>query len=98
MQIKKHHILCTELAEFFTMMERGDGMKLCVVGLGYICLPTAVMLANNGVKVQSPITSDKSADLSYVIKAAKSIVPYLKKGIWLSALSIVEIIDSTLFK
>ena len=33
--------------------------KLCVVGLGYIGLPTAVMFANNGIKVHGVDVSEK---------------------------------------
>ena len=109
-------------------------MKLCVIGLGYIGLPTAIMFAKHGVEVQgvdtnldivtklsdgkihieepglqemfdeaiesenlsfnivpnqadafiisvpTPINSDKTANVDYVIAATHSIVPYLKKG------------------
>jgi len=108
--------------------------KICVIGLGYIGLPTACMFANNQVKVvgvdinknvldhlqngqihivedglqefftsavhsgnlivqekpepadafiiavPTPILEDKKADMRYVESAAKSILPYLKKG------------------
>lgn len=108
--------------------------KLCVMGLGYIGLPTAVMFASHGVDVigvdinkavvdglnngvlhvdepnlyetfkqvlasgklraktspetadafiiavPTPFTPAKMCDLSYVISAAESIVPYLKQG------------------
>jgi UDP-N-acetyl-D-mannosaminuronic acid dehydrogenase len=109
--------------------------KICILGLGYIGLPTAAMFAthghtiigvdiqeeivnalNNGkititepyldimvqaavtsgnlkgkttpeeadvyiIAVPTPITEDKKADLSYVISATKSIVPYLREGV-----------------
>ncbi|WP_430145109.1 nucleotide sugar dehydrogenase [Paenibacillus rhizolycopersici] len=109
-------------------------LKLCVIGLGYIGLPTAVMFAKHGVTVHgvdinpnivaklaggqihieepglqemldeviesqhlsfgaspeqadafiisvpTPINSDKTANVDYVIDATHSIVPYLKKG------------------
>jgi UDP-N-acetyl-D-mannosaminuronic acid dehydrogenase len=109
-------------------------MKICVVGLGYIGLPTAAMFAasgnqvigvdrnpkivealnqgkitieekglddlvlqvvNNGtlrgslipeeadafiIAVPTPITIGKKSDMSYVISATESIVPYLKAG------------------
>lgn len=108
--------------------------KICIIGLGYIGLPTAAMFATHGHKiigvdineevvnalnqgkititepyldilvqaavtsgnltgkakpeeadafiiaVPTPITEDKKADMSCVISAAKSIVPYLRKG------------------
>lgn len=108
--------------------------RICIVGLGYIGLPTAAMFAAKGFKtigvdireeivealnkgkivinepgldylveeavasgnlvgrtrpeaaevfiiaVPTPITEDKKADMSYVVSAAKSIVPYLKCG------------------
>ncbi len=108
--------------------------KVCIVGLGYIGLPTASMFASHGyytigvdvnqevvdalnkgkiiieeplldelvkevvdknmlkgqvtpskadifiIAVPTPITKDKKADMSYVISATKSIVPYLRKG------------------
>ncbi|MFI8686189.1 nucleotide sugar dehydrogenase [Rossellomorea sp. NPDC077527] len=108
-------------------------MKLCVLGLGYIGLPTAVMFAQHGLEVlgvdinenvinnlknrtlhieepglrdrfnsvidsgrltvstvpteadvymiavPTPITKDKKADLSYVISATESIIPFLQK-------------------
>jgi UDP-N-acetyl-D-mannosaminuronic acid dehydrogenase len=108
--------------------------KLCVIGLGYIGLPTAVMFASHGldvigvdinkevvdglnngalhvdepniyetfkqaldsgklriktspeaadafiIAVPTPFTPTKMCDLSYVISAAESIVPHLKKG------------------
>jgi len=108
--------------------------KICIVGLGYIGLPTAAMFAthghkivgvdinrrvvdalNNGkitiyepyldimvqaavtsenlvgktvpeeadafiISVPTPITSEKTADLSFVKSAAEAIVPYLRKG------------------
>ncbi|AIM16245.1 UDP-N-acetyl-D-mannosamine dehydrogenase [Bacillus sp. X1(2014)] len=108
--------------------------KICVIGLGYIGLPTSVMFANNGLQVHgvdvnaaavqkiqnkqlhieengleerliaaidsgnltvsttpekadvfiiavpSPINPDKTADMTYVKAATKSIVPYLEKG------------------
>ena len=108
--------------------------KVCVIGLGYIGLPTASIIANAGyevvgvdinnsiveklnngyvlieepnineivkkvvsegklramltpetsdifiITVPTPITKDKKADMSYVIKAAESIVPLLQKG------------------
>lgn len=109
-------------------------MKLCVMGLGYIGLPTAVMFAKYGVEVHgvdvnpavvdtlqnkelhieesglkeamigvidkggltfstqpveadafiiavpTPIHTNKSANLDYVISAAQMIVPYVKHG------------------
>ncbi|NMM54268.1 nucleotide sugar dehydrogenase [Paenibacillus aquistagni] len=109
-------------------------MKLCVIGLGYIGLPTAIMFAKYNVdvygvdinsdiierlssghihieepglqemledalhakklsfgvlpveadafiiSVPTPINSDKSANLDYVIQATESILPYIKKG------------------
>lgn len=109
-------------------------MKLCVIGLGYIGLPTAAMFAASGHKVvgvdkseavltaleegrivieeqglgqlvndvvaqglligspvpveadvfliavPTPIQENKGADLSYVIAATESIVPFLRKG------------------
>jgi len=108
--------------------------KICVLGMGYIGLPTASTLASHGYKVlgvdvnrhvidtlrngeihiqepglktlvlaafhsgnleifekpqeadafiiavPTPITEDKRADMCYVISAAESIVPYLRKG------------------
>ena len=108
--------------------------KICVIGLGYIGLPTATVLAGSGhtvvgvdtneatvatinqgkihiaepqlaekvaamvqagrlratsvpeeadafvIAVPTPITAEKKADLSYVISAAKSIAPYLRRG------------------
>lgn len=108
--------------------------KICVLGLGYIGLPTAAMFAthghhiigvdvkeeivkalNNGqititepyldilvhaavtsgnltgktkpeeadvfiIAVPTPITEEKKADMTYVIEATKSIVPFLKEG------------------
>lgn len=108
--------------------------KICVVGLGYIGLPTAAMFATHGheiigvdtnenvvnalkegritisepyldimvqaavtsgnlrgeycpkeadvfiISVPTPITAQRNADMSHVISAAESIVPYLKKG------------------
>jgi UDP-N-acetyl-D-mannosaminuronic acid dehydrogenase len=108
--------------------------KICVLGLGYIGLPTAAMFASNGydivgvdvnknviealnegeiiieepyldvmvrevvasgklkaynkpqiadvyiIAVPTPINEDKTADMSYVISATKSIVPLVKKG------------------
>lgn len=108
--------------------------KICVIGLGYIGLPTAAMFAANGYKiigvdrkgnivnalnkgkitiaepyletlvqhavssgnlvgkqepeeadvfiiaVPTPVTPDKRADISFVINAANSIVPYLREG------------------
>lgn len=109
-------------------------MKICVIGLGYIGLPTASMFASGGcsvvgvdqnakivealnegdilieevglgdlvrrvvkegslhgslkpeeadvfiIAVPTPITSEKTADMSYVVSATSSIVPYLKAG------------------
>ncbi|NLY70267.1 MAG: nucleotide sugar dehydrogenase [Clostridiales bacterium] len=109
-------------------------MKICVIGLGYIGLPTASMFASAGcevvgvdknpkvidalnkgqivieekglaelvskvvkdkllrgslvpeeadvfiITVPTPITAQKKADMSYVISATESIVPYLRKG------------------
>ncbi|HEX9059618.1 MAG TPA: NAD(P)-binding domain-containing protein, partial [Clostridia bacterium] len=111
-----------------------DKKKICILGLGYIGLPTAAMFATHGhrivgvdikeevvnelnegritisepyldimvqaavtsgnlrgktapeeadvfiISVPTPITDDKKADMSYVISATKSIVPYLKEG------------------
>lgn len=111
-----------------------DRKKICVLGLGYIGLPTAAMFATHGHKVigvdvrkdvvealnkakiiidepyldilvqaavksenlvgstvpmeadvfiiavPTPITPEKTADMSYVVQAAKSIVPHVKKG------------------
>lgn len=108
--------------------------KICIVGLGYIGLPTAAMFASNGhhvvgvdvnrevvnalklgkiiieepylselveqavsngylqasiepckadvfiIAVPTPITEDKKADMTYVLNATESIVPYLEKG------------------
>jgi len=108
--------------------------KICVLGLGYIGLPTASILATNGfqvvgvdvdskivdvinkgqihinepglktvvyaavqsgnmhaqlmpeeadtfiIAVPTPIKSDNTADLTYVTKAAESILPFLRKG------------------
>ncbi|MGI6734552.1 MAG: nucleotide sugar dehydrogenase [Anaerovoracaceae bacterium] len=109
-------------------------MKICVIGLGYIGLPTAAMFASAGVSVvgvdrnpriiealnrgaiiieekglgdlvsrvvkegtlrgsltpeeadafiiavPTPITEDKKADMSYVVSATESIVPWLRPG------------------
>lgn len=109
-------------------------MKICVIGLGYIGLPTASMFADGGadvigvdrntriiealnrgeiiikekglgdlvhrvvkagnlkgsalpeeadvfiIAVPTPITQDKKADMSYVVSATDSIVPYLRSG------------------
>lgn len=109
-------------------------MKICIMGLGYIGLPTAAMFATHGQKivgvdinedvvktlndgrihidepyldilvqgavksgnliaktipeeadafiiaVPTPITSEKKADISYVVNATEAIVPYIKKG------------------
>lgn len=109
-------------------------MKLCVIGLGYIGLPTAIMFAKHDVDVHgvdnnydviekltsgrihieesglqemledaldarklsfgvtpveadafiisvpTPINSDKSANLYYVVQALESILPYIKEG------------------
>lgn len=109
-------------------------MKLCVIGLGYIGLPTAVMFAKHGVQVHgmdtnlevvkklssgrihieepglqellnnvleagmlnfgvtpeeadafiiavpTPINPNKTANLDYVQKAIRSVVPYIRKG------------------
>lgn len=109
-------------------------MKLCVIGLGYIGLPTAIMFAKHDIvvhgvdvnesvvkqlssgqihieepglqemldevilseklsfgtkpenadafiiSVPTPINSDKTANLEYVIQASNSIVPFIKKG------------------
>lgn len=108
--------------------------KICIIGLGYIGLPTAAMFATHGheivgvdingkvldalnkgeviiyepyldilvqaavssgnlvgktkpeeadafiITVPTPITPDKTADMSFVKTAAENIVPYLKKG------------------
>lgn len=109
-------------------------MKLCVIGLGYIGLPTAAMFASNGhhvvgvdvsdrivkainrgeaffsepglgdvvrwtvsegrlvaraapepadayiICVPTPVNADRTADLSFIEQAARSILPVLKKG------------------
>lgn len=109
-------------------------MKLCVIGLGYIGLPTAIMFAKHNIDVHgvdidlsvvnklssgrihieepglqemlnevsstkklsfgvlpkqadafiisvpTPINPDKSANLTFVKEAIKSIIPYIKKG------------------
>lgn len=109
-------------------------MKVCVIGLGYIGLPTAIMFALHGIDVHgvdinnniikslqignahikekgleekltsvieskkltvsttpekadvfivtvpTPLTETKKVDLSYVIKAAQSLIPVLEKG------------------
>ena len=111
-----------------------EKLKIYVIGLGYIGLPTAVMFATHGHKVvgvdvnetvvealndariiikepyldilvhgavnsgnlkaqtvpeeadvfiiavPTPIQSDKTADMSYVVEATKSITPYLQEG------------------
>ncbi len=111
-----------------------NSKKICVIGLGYIGLPTSAMFATHGCKVigvdvnkkvvdalnrgeitieepyldimvqtavrsgnliadtkpheadvfiisvPTPITEDKKADMSYVVAATESIVPYLRKG------------------
>lgn len=111
-----------------------NNKKICVIGLGYIGLPTSAMFATHGCKVigvdvnekvvdalnrgeitieepyldimvqaavrsgnliadtkpheanafiiavPTPITEEKRADMSYVIAAAETIVPYLRKG------------------
>lgn len=108
--------------------------KICVMGLGYIGLPTSAMFATHGCKVigvdvnekivnalnkgeitieepyldimvqaavrsgnliadtkpheadafiiavPTPVTKDKKADMSYVVAATETIVPYLRKG------------------
>jgi UDP-N-acetyl-D-mannosaminuronic acid dehydrogenase len=108
--------------------------RICIVGLGYIGLPTAAMFATHGhqiigvdvreevvdalnqgkititepyldimvqaavtsgnlkgstepaeadvfiIAVPTPITEDKKADMSYVISATRSIVPFLREG------------------
>lgn len=108
--------------------------KICIIGLGYIGLPTAVMFATHGhriagvdlndniismlnnarstikepyldilvqaavksgnlvarkvpeesdvfiIAVPTPVKPDKTADMSYVVAAAKTIVPYLRVG------------------
>ena len=108
--------------------------RVCVLGLGYIGLPTASVLATNGYEVlgvdvsqkvvdtvnqgaihieepglqtvvraatnsgnlraalqpeaadvfilavPTPLTADKRADMSYVVRAAESIVPHLQPG------------------
>lgn len=114
---------------------RRFGMKkICILGLGYIGLPTAAMFATHGhriigvdidssivkslnmgkirieepyldilvhaavtsgnlraserpeeadvfiIAVPTPLKPDKTADMSYVISAARSIVPFLKEG------------------
>lgn len=111
-----------------------DKKKICVLGLGYIGLPTAAMFATHGhqivgvdvkeeiinalnnakitinepyldimvqaavtsgnlvaqsipekadvfiIAVPTPITEDKKADMTFVVSAAQSIVPYLEEG------------------
>lgn len=106
--------------------------KVCIIGLGYIGLPTAALLANRGynvhgvdivqdtvdtinkgdihiiepeldiyvkaavnsgklkaditpceadifiIAVPTPLNSDKSADISFVLEASQSIIPYIK--------------------
>ena len=37
--------------------------KLCVVGLGYIGLPTAVMFANHGLYVHGVDVNEKAVEL-----------------------------------
>ena len=125
-------------------------MKICVIGLGYIGLPTASMFADGGadvigvdrntriiealnrgeiiikekglgdlvqrvvkagklkgsvlpeeadvfiIAVPTPITADKKADMSYVISATDSIVPYLRSGniVILESTSPVGTVDS----
>lgn len=125
-------------------------MKICVIGLGYIGLPTASMFAEGGaevigtdrnpaivdalnrgeiiieekglaelvakvtasgalrgstvpeeadafiIAVPTPITADKKADMSYVLSATESIVPFLKKGniVILESTSPVGTVDS----
>ncbi len=108
--------------------------SICIVGMGYIGLPTATLFARHGVRVHgvdvkphvceiinsghihieepgleelvrgvvkegmlsahtqpvpaqafiiavpTPITADKKADLGYVVEAARSLVPILKRG------------------
>ncbi len=108
--------------------------KICILGLGYIGLPTAAMFASNGhdiigvdvnknvidalnqgeitieepyldvmvrevvasgklkastkpeqadvyiIAVPTPINEDKTADMSFVVSATQSIVPFVKKG------------------
>ena len=78
-------------------------MKVCIIGQGYIGLPTAALFARNHcevvgvdiseemiknlnkgiIHIEEPGISDiikKSCDLSYVITACESILPYLEKG------------------
>jgi UDP-N-acetyl-D-mannosaminuronic acid dehydrogenase len=109
-------------------------MKVCVIGLGYIGLPTAALMASNGCEVvgvdidrlaiekirktggpseepglaklvkgalssgalrlatkpekadafilclPTPVNHDRTADLSYVDMATRSIIPYVRKG------------------
>ena len=125
-------------------------MKICVIGLGYIGLPTAAMFASAGVSVvgvdlnpkiiealnrgaiiieekglgelvsrvvkegtlrgsltpeeadvfiiavPTPITGDKKADMSYVVSATESIVPWLRSGntVILESTSPVGTVDS----
>ncbi len=125
-------------------------MKICVIGLGYIGLPTASMFADGGasvlgvdrnerivsalnrgeiiieekgldelvkrvvssgklhastvpeeadvfiIAVPTPITEDKKAEMSYVVSATESIVPYLKSGniVILESTSPVGTVDS----
>lgn len=111
-----------------------DFNKVCVLGMGYIGLPTASTLATHGLEVvgveinqrilrllqdgeihihepglktlvkaafqsgnmrmsdtpeeadafiiavQTPVLADRKADMSYVISAAESVLPYLRKG------------------
>ena len=113
---------------------KGVGMKICVIGLGYVGLPTAAMFASNGhyvvgvdvccrildalgrgetficepglgkvvrwavsegrliaknepepadayiICVPTPISPDLSADLSYIERAVRSILPCVRKG------------------
>lgn len=119
---------------YFTERMNNMKEKICVLGLGYIGLPTAAMFASNGhdiigvdvnkkvvdalnqgeviieepyldvmvrevvasgklrastkpeqadvyiIAVPTPINKDKTADLSYVVSATQSIVPFVKKG------------------
>ena len=37
--------------------------KICIIGLGYIGLPTAVMFANNGVRVHGVDINEKAVNM-----------------------------------
>jgi len=59
--------------------------KICVIGLGYIGLPTASILANNGYDVIGIDINDK------VIEKLKNGIPHIEepdlKGIFISAVN-----------